>query len=201
MAVRFPGVSALLRDIYRKPIIHDEINYEGDIESRWGQLSGEEMVYRFWTAMVGGAYVTHGETKRGEPFGDGWISTGGTLSRESPARIAFLRQIVEQGPAQGLDPIEQYWEPNMAGQNGQYYLIYFGKDRPTAWPFVLPDDELQPGMRFTAEVIDTWDMTIMPVQQTFAVERISRYKFADKGKAAVPLPGKPYMALRIRRAD
>jgi hypothetical protein len=201
MAVRYFGVSPLLRDIYRKPVIHDEINYEGNIVSRWGQLSGEEMVYRFWIAIVGGAYATHGETNAGEPFGDGWISTGGTLSRESPARIAFLRKIVEEGPAQGLNPIEQYWEPNMAGQEGQYYLIYFGKDRPTEWLFVLPDNGLRPGTRFTADVIDTWDMTITPVKQTFEVERIDRYKFADKGKGEVSLPGKPYMALRIRRAD
>jgi hypothetical protein len=201
MAVRYFGVSPLLRDIYRKPVIHDEINYEGNIDSRWGQLSGEEMVYRFWIAIVGGAYATHGETNRGEPFGDGWISTGGTLSRESPARIAFLRKIVEEGPTQGLDPIEQYWEPNIAGQKGRYYLIYFGKDQPTEWPFVLPDDDLRPGMRFAVDVIDTWDMTITPVKQTFEVERISRYKFADKGKGKVSLPGKPYMALRIRRAD
>ncbi len=201
MAVRFPGISPLLRDIYRKPIIHDEINYEGNITSRWGQLSGEEMVYRFWVAIVGGAYVTHGETNAGEPFGDGWISTGGTLSRESPARIAFLRKIVEQGPAQGLDPIEQYWEPNIAGQKGHYYLIYFGRDPAKEWKFLLPDDELQPGMRFQVDLIDTWNMTITPVERAFEVERMDRYKFAEKSRAAVALPGKPYMALRIRRID
>lgn len=88
-----------------------------------------------------------------------------------------------------------------AGQKGQYYLIYFGKDQPAEWPFVLPDDGLRPGMRLAVDVVDTWDMTITPVKQTFEVERISGYKFADKGKAAVSLPGKPYMALRIRRAD
>jgi hypothetical protein len=158
------------------------------------------MVYRFWIAIVGGAYATHGET-RPEPIGDGWISTGGTLSRQSPARIAFLRKIVEDGPAQGLDPIEQYWEPNIAGQKGQYYLIYFGRDSLTEWVFRLPDDELQPGMRFQVDVVDTWDMTITPVAQVFEVERLDRYKFTDKAKGKVPLPGKPYMALRIRRID
>jgi hypothetical protein len=201
MAVRYFGVSPLLRDIYRKPIIHDEINYEGNIASRWGQLSGQEMVYRFWIALVGGAYATHGETNRGEPFGDGWISTGGTLSRESPARIAFLRKIVEQGPVEGINPIEQYWEPNMGGKEGKYYLIYFGKEQPTEWPFVLPDNELRPGMRFHVDVIDTWNMTITPVEQTFEVERLDHYKFADKGRGKITLPGKPYMALRIQRVD
>ena len=201
MAVRYFGVSPLLRDIYRKPIIHDEINYEGNIASRWGQLSGEEMVYRFWVGIVGGAYVTHGETNLGDPFGDGWISTGGTLSRESPARIAFLRKIVEEGPTEGLNPIEQYWQPNIAGKRGQYYLIYFGKEPVTEWAFLLPDDDLRDGMRFKAELIDTWNMTITPVEQVFEVQRMDRYQFIEKSKSKITLPGKPYMALRLRRID
>ncbi len=198
MAVRFPGVSPLLRDIYRKPVIHDEINYEGTIAKRWGQLSGEEMTYRFWIALVGGAYATHGETKT-QPDGDGWISRGGTLDGESPARIAFLRTIVEDGPAGGLDPIDQYYETNIAGKPGEYYLIYFGKEAVTRWPFSLPRAELKDGMRFKAETIDTWNMTIAPVDQTFEIEALDRYTYVDKGRAAIDLPGKPYMALRIRR--
>ena len=116
-----------------KPIIHDEINYEGDIDRRWGQLSGEEMVYRYWIATVGGAYVTHGETRK-DSLGDGWISTGGQLTRESPARIAFLKDILEQGPPKGLNPIDQN-------------------------------------------------------------------TFSDKNKQVISLPGRPYMALRIKRLE
>ncbi len=201
MAVRYFGVSPLLRDIYRKPIIHDEINYEGNIASRWGQLSGEEMVYRFWIATIGGAYATHGETNSGEPYGDGWISTGGTLGRESRDRIAFLRSIVEDGPVQGIDPIDQYYEPNIGGRLGQYYLVYFGKEPITEWAFVLPDDGLRDGMRFKADVIDTWSMTITPVEQTFEVQRMGRYKCGDKDQRKIALPGRPYMALRLRRID
>ncbi len=198
MAVRFFGVSPLLRDIYRKPIVHDEINYEGTIAKRWGRLSGEEMVYRFWIAVIGGAYATHGET-RVQPDDDGWISRGGTLAGASPARIAFLRQIVEDGPDGGFDPIDQYYETNMAGRPGQYYLIYFGKEQMAQWPFVLPQAELEEGMRFRAEIIDTWNMTIVPVERTFEVEALDRYQYIDKGRAAIDLPERPYMALRIRR--
>lgn len=57
-AVKIFGVSPLLRDIYRKPIVHDEINYEGNSASRWGQLSGVELTRRFWIALTGGAYAT-----------------------------------------------------------------------------------------------------------------------------------------------
>jgi hypothetical protein len=201
MAVRAFGISPLLRDIYRKPIVHDEINYEGDIDKRWGQLSGEEMVYRFWVAVIGGAYATHGETSRDQVYGDGWISAGGKLYRASPARIAFLRRIVEEGPESGLDPIDQYYETNIAGKRAQYYLIYFGKEPITEWAFLLPDDELRDDMRFKADLIDTWNMTITPVEQVFEVERMDRYKFIDKGRGKITLPGRPYMALRIRRVD
>ncbi|UCD50186.1 MAG: DUF5060 domain-containing protein [Phycisphaerales bacterium] len=200
MAVRALGVSPLLRDIYRKPIVHDEINYEGTITKRWGQLTGEEMVYRFWSAIIGGAYATHGETRL-QPDGDGWISRGGTLQGQSPARIAFLREIVEAGPAGGLKPIDQYYENNMAGELGRYYLIYFGKDAPTQWAFKLPDSELETGMRFRADIIDTWHMTVSPVECMFEVEPLDRYSYIDKDRATVGLPGRPYMALRIRRVE
>ena len=47
---------------WNKPIIYDEIQYEGNISRRWGNLSPEEMTHRFWRAIVYGAYATHGET-------------------------------------------------------------------------------------------------------------------------------------------
>ena len=43
---------------WNKPIIYDEIQYEGDIERRWGNLSPEEMTYRFWRAIINGTYAT-----------------------------------------------------------------------------------------------------------------------------------------------
>jgi hypothetical protein len=201
MAVRSFGISPMLRDIYRKPIVHDEINYEGNIGSRWGQLSGQEMVFRFWNAYVGGAYATHGETSKGQPYGDGWISTGGGLVGKSPSRIAFLRKIVEDGPREGLNPIDQYYLPNTAGKSGSYYLIYFGKDPISEWEFKLPDEALKSGMQFKADIIDTWSMTITAVEKTFEVEPLDRYEYIDKNKSKIELPGRPYMALRIHRLE
>jgi hypothetical protein len=201
MAVRFFGVSPLLRDIYKKPIVHDEINYEGDIDARWGQLTGEEMVYRFWVAIIGGAYATHGEAFKSGPKDVSWISQGGTLKGKSPDRIAFLRKIVEDGPGQGLNPIDQCYETNMAGTSGEYYLIYFGKDKIKEWPFALPDKEktLEAGMKFKVDIIDTWNMKITPVKEEFVIEKLNRYTYIDKNKSKVEMSGNPYMALRIRR--
>lgn len=200
MAVRFFGVSPLLRDIYKKPIVHDEINYEGDIDARWGQLSGEEMAYRFWVAIVGGAYATHGEAFKSQE-NVSWISMGGKLHGQSPQRIAFLRKIIEDGPVDGLNPIDQYFETNIAGQLGEYYLIYFGKDEVKEWPFRLPNkgDVLEDGMKFAIDIIDTWNMKITPVKKQFTIEKLNRYTYIDKDNSKIELPGKPYMALRIKR--
>jgi hypothetical protein len=202
MAVRFFGVSPLLRDIYKKPIVHDEINYEGNIDARWGQLSGEEMVYRFWVAIIGGAYATHGETFK-SPEGMSWTSTGGKLHGQSPPRIAFLKEIVEEGPHNGLDPIDQYYETNIAGEAGEYYLIYFGKDKIKEWPFHLPNkgDNLKPGVEFQVDIIDTWNMKITPAKKQFTIEKLNRYTYIDKDNSKIELPGRPYMALRIQRVS
>ncbi|MDR8391917.1 DUF5060 domain-containing protein [Aliifodinibius sp. S!AR15-10] len=193
-AVRAPGVPAMLRDIYRKPIVLDEIHYEGNISSRWGQLSGEEMTYRFWTAYSGGAYATHGEA-----VNDGWIANGGKLTMESPERIAFLKQILEDGPEQGLEPIDHWYWRNLAGKEGDYYLYYLGKRTPDNWKFELPEDGLEEGDQFRVDVIDTWNMTITPTEKVYEVERKDGYRFVDIDGKEVELPGKPYIAIRIQR--
>ncbi|MCM1026276.1 MAG: DUF5605 domain-containing protein [Roseburia sp.] len=82
---------------YQKPVIFDECRYEGNIIHPWGSLSAREMVHRFWTAMAYGGYCTHGETY----YSDDeilWWARGGVLKGESPARIAFLREIMESLP-------------------------------------------------------------------------------------------------------
>src|SRR5439155_21306891 len=60
-AVEDFGRAGLYRDVYRKPIVFDEVKYEGDIPQRWGDLSAEEMVHRFWQGTIAGTYVGHGE--------------------------------------------------------------------------------------------------------------------------------------------
>ena len=47
------GRAVILRDAYQKPVVYDEVCYEGDIEYRWGNLSGEELTHRFWQLLIG----------------------------------------------------------------------------------------------------------------------------------------------------
>lgn len=172
------------RELYGKPVVDDECCYEGNIPWAWGNISAQELVHRFWEGTAQGGYVGHGETYL-HPEDLLWWSKGGVLHGESPARIAFLRKVLEAGPARGLDPIDGVFRYRMfpcAGQPHEYYLTYFGTHQPAELTFDLPAGE-----RYHAEVIDTWEMSVTPVGDTVVAGE------------PVRLPGKPYQALVLRR--
>ena len=54
-------------------------------------------------------------------------------------------------------------------------------------------------MTLRAEVIDTWDMTISPLDGTFTLGPRDRYTYTCPDRPRIALPGKPYMAIRLRR--
>ena len=102
---------------YHKPVVYDECCYEGDIPNSWGNISAKEMVHRFWCAYSTGAYATHGETYL-SPDDVLWWSKGGTLKGESPSRIAFLRQLIEELPGAlecWREPTELLGAPDFIG--------------------------------------------------------------------------------------
>jgi hypothetical protein len=202
------GRAVLYRDVYRKPVVFDEIKYEGNIPLRWGNLSAEELVHRFWECIVAGTYPGHGECYL-HPSDVLWWSKGGVLRGESPQRIAFLRDILATSPAEGVEPIDKWQVPNVAGKPGEYYLVYFGKESPGKWEFKLPrrkrDDpnELAGGTRFHVDVLDTWNMTVTPVEGLFTIGQPAEadYVAVDVDGRWVEVPGKPWMALRITRVE
>jgi hypothetical protein len=184
--------------IWNKPIVYDEVMYEGDLPRRWGNLSGEEMTRRFWLGVVAGCYVTHGETYLNAGGGEDendkiWWSNGGKLSGSSPARIGFLRKLLEETTAIGLEasPEPYYLNAVSFAQSPQgveaklppaAILYYFDFHQPIQYTFPLGA-----GM-YRAEFIDPWQMTITPIAGRFS------------GKATLQLPGKPYQAIRFRSA-
>lgn len=204
-AVEDPNTAGIYRDAYRKPIVYDEIKYEGDLPRRWGNLSAEELVFRFWNATVAGTYATHGETFL-SPDDVIWWAKGGVLKGQSPARLAFLKRVLADAPADGIEPIDKWQHAEYGGQPSQYYLVYLGKQAPKAWTFRIPKPPSGPGtvsadgMSFTADVLDTWRMTVTPVPGTFTLKKQGDYFYADARARSIPLPGRPYMAIRIRRA-
>ena len=169
------------RETYRKPVVVDECRYEGNIEERWGNLSGGRMTHQFWQGAIGGGYVGHGETYR-HPQDLLWWSKGGRLHGGSPDRIAFLRQLLEDGPPVGFTPLKG-WHPLGAGKGEEYYLFYFGDSQPAEFTFHMP-----PGRKYAAEIIDPLEMTITSVPGL------------HEGTFALSLPGRENMAVRLQLA-
>jgi hypothetical protein len=210
-AVLDPERAMLYRDVWRKPVVYDEVKYEGNGNRRWGQLRAEEMVLRFWNGTIAGTYAGHSEILGVRAAPDRaewqkpdravgyWLGAGGELRGESVARIAFLKTILADAPPEGIEPIDKWQDRRMGGKAGEYYLLYFGEQAPTAWPFTLYKTGLIAGMKFTAEIIDTWNMTITPVAQTYVLKKKDDYDFVDQDDRSIALPGQPYLALRLRR--
>jgi hypothetical protein len=128
------------------------------------------------------------------------------LQGTSPARLAFLRKVLETGPADGIEPIDYTYETHVAGRAGTYYLVYFGEEKPTRWTFSLPRDSsnknaLAAGMKFKVDVLDTWNMTTDPVGGEFTLKAVENSGYPAEGNPTIPLPGHPYMALRIQRVQ
>jgi len=196
-AVEEPGRAEMYRGVWRRPVVYDEVKYEGQSPYRWGDLSGEEMVHRFWCGTVAGTYVGHGDYFLANE--DTWTSFGGTLKGNSMPRLAFLRKVLETGPPQGLDPIDKWQDPNTGGVHATYYLTYFGRAQPTEWEFKLYKNGVADGQRYQVEVLDTWNMTVTPVEGEFVTKKRDNYHFIDANNRKVKLPGKPGMAVRVRR--
>ena len=172
------------REQYRKPVVLDEIAYEGNIQYGWGNLTGEEMTRRFWEGALRGGHPGHGETFL-HPEGVLWWSHGGTLHGDSPARIAFLRSILSRVPGGALQPCPRCaWDevcacPSAAGREDSLYLYYYSFMRPSFRDFSLPGT-------YRVFVIDTWNMRM---EERGIMEKTFR----------VSLPGRPYMAILLER--
>lgn len=177
------------REKYRKPIVFDEIAYEGNIQHAWGNISGQEMVRRFWESVVRGAYPGHGETYMNDNQVL-WWSHGGQLHGESWKRVEFLHKIMCDTPGIGLAPAERGWddtcavpEDKLLAERTGYQLYYYSFMRPSFREFYFDDDT-----EYHVEVIDTWNMTIED-------------RGVHTGKFKVDLLGKEYMAIRIYREN
>jgi hypothetical protein len=172
--------SANRREAWNKPIIYDEIQYEGDVDRRWGNLSALEMTRRFWLAIIHGVYASHGEVFISDSGESSW-SDAGRLRGESAPRIAFLRALLERITKVGLSEYEEAYYLS-AGTQDQLYLYYFDYHRPARYDFQLPETA-----NFSATLIDPYEMTTKSVPGSFT------------GKSRVTLPNKPYQAILFEK--
>ena len=200
--------AATVRNIFHKPILFDEVCYEGDHASRWAQLSGEQMLERIWMGLIGGTYVTHGECFVDDMHNDknytgyAFLATGGKFRGTCPSRIKFTRKILDSMPY-SIRLADQSWDDKTACAGPDHYFIYFASEKPKKWTFDLPTKcsrwpRLTAGKRFKVDIIDTWNMTTTTVKDVFVTKLAdNRYRFIDENGKSIKLPGKPYILLHI----
>ncbi len=194
---------------FGKPVVNDEMHYEGNIVQVWGNITAETLVHRFWMMVTKGGYAGHGETYV-HPEDILWWAKGGELHGQSASRIAFLRKIIEEDVKDGLTPFEELddvrsWRPVGGARDGDVTFIYLGEHRPVIWSLGLPavsnnwDD-------WDVDIIDTWNMTVTPAKKTEAhVPVATRHGHITRGGKpdaafGIELPGKPWLAIRVRPA-
>lgn len=144
------------RDKYRKPVVYDECRYEGDIPQGWGNITAQQMVKNFWMGSLAGCYVGHGETyKHLEDLL--WWAKGGVLRGQSPARIQFMKDLIEGLPYQEMSP-DFSFHPAVCimSKPGDSYLLYFAEKK--AATLDLPGDR-----PYKLDAIDPWEMKVLPV--------------------------------------
>ena len=179
---------AELRTRYGKPVVFDEIQYEGDVTENFGNISGEELTRRFWEAVIHGCYPGHGECYE-DPDDIIWWSHGGELKGTSPERIRFMKKILEETPGNGLMPLTGPFPrgavvpERLIDEEEDYFLYYYGLNRPKYVVY-----RTDPNKTYEAEVIDTWEMTITKAG-------------IFSGNFRIDLPGKEYMAVRLWRVS
>jgi len=204
-----PSVVNALLDRYNKPVIIDECGYEGTVPYSWGCLTSEEMTRRMWDTVMRGGYPGHSETlltgdytslddpssangrtpeglpKQTEVL---WWSHGGKLNGSSWKRAEFLLKILENVPGHGLrlyQDLNGYLsacpDSELLDPVKSYYLYYTEGFRPMFLELYVDD-----GTDFHVEIIDTWNMTVTDGG-------------VHSGHFRVPLGGKPYMAVILRR--
>ena len=166
---------------YQKPVVVDECGYEGDISFPWGSLTAQEMVHRMWVGFSRGGYVGHGETYLADDDVL-WWSKGGVLKGESVRRIAFLREVFESIPGRAQAGTSEYGAFGELRTGDEFFLYYYGVNQHRIKELKLPE-----GNQYRAEVIDTWDCSVTPIDGTFS------------GECTVHMPGKPYCALRLTK--
>lgn len=169
------------RERYKKPLLFDEMRYEGDVESGWGNMSSQEMTSYFWKAALSGGYGTHGDTYQNDSDTETevrWWAKGGTLVGQSVERIAFFKSILERAPVAEMIPrhislsgkeipdnipdkhdgvLVEALNDNIyvLSKEAEYYLVYTEKSGRRI------ELELPKGKQYKVAIIDTWNMKIL----------------------------------------
>ena len=104
----------------------------------------------------------------------------------------------------GLDPLgrpgEWPWTKVSAAGDGPVRFIYFGEHQPVQWAMGLPIEDGD----YQIDLIDPWEMSVTPLDKIPPPKNHpTRHGDVVRGLEpdaafGVDLPGRPYLALRVR---
>lgn len=202
---------------YQKPVVYDECAYEGDLPMDWGNISGFELVHRFWSLYAQGAYGTHGEVflSADDVL---WWAKGGILKGESTPRIAFLKEILKEaeGPLAPWN-IREYAKPGefqtpeklfdgVRKDNPVAHLYYYGEEEEREKMFQVPEYagryQDQYFLYYLGHTAPGKITLYLPEEALYRIEVIDTWEMTRKqayfgkgGKVEIPLPGKEAIAV------
>ena len=148
----------------------DEVKYEGDNTQNWGSLSAPQMVNRFWWGAATGAYGGHGEvlqlpTAECAYGTNQWSGSGGRLCGESPSRIAWFRDYIEN------TTLHPPFEACAGSDDGTVQALHCGEEFHLfrfyqGSPFCndsFKEINLPVGVPYKQELLDSWRMLVSPI--------------------------------------
>jgi hypothetical protein len=153
-----------LLSAYKKPVIDDEYQYEGNTPDDWGNTSGEVELERHWRSVMAGGYATHGEAFIRGNNRDIFWAYGGDMIGESPRRIAYLREII------GAVPLDEMVRDLVNTDSHHYYslrkgydcyLIFIRDDLPGKHLWIGDKEHPREDDRYTAVTYDVWNCVQM----------------------------------------
>lgn len=151
----------LLQKEYNKPVIDDEYQYEGNVPDDWGNSRGALELERHWRSVMAGGYATHGEAFiiNGNNKDIFW-AYGGEFVGESPARLKFLREIVESCPFEEMQPDLVNTDSRFyysLTRDGEDYLIFMREAIPGKHMWIGTPADMGKEVKFKAVFYDLWN--------------------------------------------
>jgi hypothetical protein len=126
----------------RKPIVWDEVEYEGNITYGWGDITGEMEAQRGWEAVFNGVFMGgHSNTAlrsvdiancTGQEGPNNlacnaimWWNKGDVMFGDSPVRLGFMNKWLRQLPS----AVASFNNINFSKPNGQHVPTYLLKSK------------------------------------------------------------------------
>lgn len=168
VSYQHPDTYTLMTELmarYKKPVINDEYQYEGNLPDDWGNSSGPVTVDRHWRSAMAGGYASHGEAFIRDNNRDIFWAYGGEMIGESAPRLRFMKEIIEKCPFEEMerDFVNSDGEHYYALHKGSDFYLIFMRDALEGKSLWIGDwgSPERRTARYKATVYDVWNCQVV----------------------------------------